>query len=160
MGASGWSYFVPYQPDLNAALRQIQETVFRSGDYFRPARFYRQMLERGAISKDRFYELVQRAGDDTRPATMQELIELRGKQGTHSILDMRYVSPDRDLCTISALMPHEYRRLWRTLHPTHEMAAAKIDELTSLRGAWQGVYAIIWRGEKEHEILFCGMSGD
>ncbi len=160
MGASGWSYFVPYQPDLNAALRRVQEAVFRSGDYFRPAKYYRQMLERGAISKDRFYELVQRAGDDTRPASMQELIDIRGTQGTHSIIDMRYVSPDRDLFTISALMPHEYRRLWRTHRPTHEMAVAKINELTALRGTWQGVYVIVWKDEAEDEILFCGLSGD
>ena len=28
MGASGWSHFVPYQADIGAALRQVQQEVF------------------------------------------------------------------------------------------------------------------------------------
>jgi len=36
MGATGWCYFTPYLPNTQAALRQLQETVFRSGAYERP----------------------------------------------------------------------------------------------------------------------------
>ncbi len=33
MGASGWSYFVPYDPDPNRALEALRWKVFRAGDY-------------------------------------------------------------------------------------------------------------------------------
>lgn len=33
MGASFWSYFVPYQADLGAALQALREKVFAEGDY-------------------------------------------------------------------------------------------------------------------------------
>ncbi len=35
MGASGWSYFAPYQEDINAALQQFRRQVFESGKYFK-----------------------------------------------------------------------------------------------------------------------------
>lgn len=33
MGATGWSHFVPYQSDINAALQQLRQQVFASGNY-------------------------------------------------------------------------------------------------------------------------------
>jgi hypothetical protein len=33
MGASGWSYFVPYEADVSAALQRLREDVFARGDY-------------------------------------------------------------------------------------------------------------------------------
>jgi Protein of unknown function (DUF1639) len=33
MGATGWSYFVPYQADVSAALQRLREDVFARGDY-------------------------------------------------------------------------------------------------------------------------------
>jgi len=33
MGASGWSYFVPYEADVSAALQRLREDVFTRGDY-------------------------------------------------------------------------------------------------------------------------------
>lgn len=33
MGATGWSYFVPYEVDASAALRRLREDVFARGDY-------------------------------------------------------------------------------------------------------------------------------
>jgi len=35
MGASGWSYFVPYQPDIQKALQELREVVFQRGGYYR-----------------------------------------------------------------------------------------------------------------------------
>lgn len=36
MGASGWTYFTPYQPQPSEALRELQQQVFASGQYQRP----------------------------------------------------------------------------------------------------------------------------
>jgi hypothetical protein len=33
MGATGWSYFVPYEADISAALQRLREDVFTRGDY-------------------------------------------------------------------------------------------------------------------------------
>lgn len=33
MGATGWSYFVPYEADIPAALQRLREDVFRRGDF-------------------------------------------------------------------------------------------------------------------------------
>jgi len=36
MGASGWRYFTPYQPDINAALQALRQRVFEGGAYGDP----------------------------------------------------------------------------------------------------------------------------
>ena len=36
MGASGWTYFTPYDPDPNAALQRLRQEVFATGQYARP----------------------------------------------------------------------------------------------------------------------------
>lgn len=33
MGATGWSYFVPYEADVSAALQRLRENAFTRGDY-------------------------------------------------------------------------------------------------------------------------------
>src|SRR5204863_9878348 len=33
MGATGWSYFVPYEADISAALKRLRDNVFERGDY-------------------------------------------------------------------------------------------------------------------------------
>jgi hypothetical protein len=37
MGASGWSYFVPFDPDPSAALIRLKAKVRKSGEYYRGA---------------------------------------------------------------------------------------------------------------------------
>ena len=37
MGASGWSYFVPFEPDPTAALTKLKAKVRKSGEYYRGA---------------------------------------------------------------------------------------------------------------------------
>jgi len=34
MGASGWSYFVPHQPNLDTELQQLKAKVFAEGRYY------------------------------------------------------------------------------------------------------------------------------
>jgi hypothetical protein len=51
MGASGWSYFVPYQPDINKALQELRQKVFQEGDYFKPAEWQKRLYEHKIISE-------------------------------------------------------------------------------------------------------------
>ena len=59
MGASGWHYFAPFQPDIKAALDQLRDEVFATGEYFKPALFY------GA--------LMHQVGDQLEPNVVEEV---------------------------------------------------------------------------------------
>lgn len=80
MGASWWSYFVAYQPDLQAAFTELQQRVFAAGDYWWAA-----PGEPGRSASEY----------PDRPRTLQELFADERVQdaGTHSILDMERVLP-------------------------------------------------------------------
>ncbi|PWU50199.1 hypothetical protein DLE60_23765 [Micromonospora globispora] len=52
MGASGWSYTVPYQPDLNAALHELRERVFAEGRYYWAVGDYCRWTGRCAVLHD------------------------------------------------------------------------------------------------------------
>jgi hypothetical protein len=65
MGASGWHYFVPFDADVNRALQQLREDVFRSGKYHSPSK--------------------------KRPASIEALVRMCAEDGTHSILDVTRV---------------------------------------------------------------------
>lgn len=97
MGASGWDYYVPYQPDLAAALRELRRQVLDSGDYWWavPGEF--------GTSAAKF---------PNRPRTEAELWadEVVQESGTHSILDMERVLDDGeepDYCTVQPVTEAE-----------------------------------------------------
>src|ERR1041385_3314556 len=67
MGASGWSYFVPFDTNFEAALTRLHQDVFRSGKYSAPGK--------------------------KKPKTIDELRKRTGEDGTHSILDITRIAP-------------------------------------------------------------------
>jgi hypothetical protein len=46
MGATGWSYFVPYQQDINVALEELNDDVFKQGQYEQSFNFNQNEVER------------------------------------------------------------------------------------------------------------------
>jgi len=66
MGKSGWRYFVPFQPDIQAALDGLRADVFRRRDFVASRRA-------------------------ARANTIDEAVRLAGEDGTHSILDVAVV---------------------------------------------------------------------
>ncbi|WP_446218961.1 hypothetical protein [Micromonospora sp. IBHARD004] len=147
MGASSWSYFVPYQPDLNAALEALCEKVFTSGDYW---------WARGEIGRS--------AGSyDNRPATMADLFadEWVQESGTHSILDMHHVLADGeepDYGTVQPVTRAETLHYAGTEVLTRDHVSA-IDDLARQR--WFGRCAILHGADgSPEEIYFWGYSGD
>lgn len=74
MGASGWHYFVPFDPDPQAALQRLREDVFRRGQYFSP--------------KTKKPGLLKPAKAAAAPKSIEELLALCKESGTHSILDV------------------------------------------------------------------------
>ncbi|BCJ32446.1 hypothetical protein [Actinocatenispora sera] len=145
MGASGWDYFVAYQPDLNEALRALRDKVLAEGDYWwavpgKPASAY-----------------------GNRPRSFAELFADEGVQtdGTHSILDMDHVladGEDPDYGTVQPVTDDEALQYAGTKTLTREHVAA-IDDLVTRR--WFGRCAILHDASgTPNEIYFWGYSGD
>jgi hypothetical protein len=150
MGGHFWSYSVPYQKDIRAALEALREQEFRAGRFWQPAEvepgFFGRLLDRGP-SKPK------------RPASIPEALKISDATGTRSILDMERVTDTPELGAVSPLQPQELRELFGTEQPTLETiekSEAFIDRLE--RG--QGVYIILHEQGKPEKIYFAGYSYD
>jgi hypothetical protein len=143
MGASGWSHVVAYQADLNKALRDLQDRIFRDEDYY-------------------WYD------DDERPASLEELWRLLsqtdlGETGTHSILDVYGVDVnDTDFGTIRPLTAAERQRWFGSDTPTRADYDDLHDniEFHADPPRWSGHCVVLYRDGKPDEIAFWGSSGD
>jgi len=136
VGASGWSYFVPYQADIEAALQNLRQEAFAQGNYYNPI------------------------DSDPGPQTMEELIQLCDLEGTHSVIDMTNVSTRPDFGVVSSLTKQEYLDIFQTATPTREMIERAAARLQTLRDGWQGVYVLAHTDGVPTEIFFTGFSGD
>ncbi|NBE84893.1 hypothetical protein [Micromonospora rubida] len=147
MGASGWSYFVTYQPDLQGALDDLRARVFADGDYW---------WARGEIGT---------AASDyrDRPQTLDELYgdEWVQESGTHSILDMIRVvteSEKPDYGTVQPVTTREARRCAGTEVLTREHVEAIVGLAEQ---SWFGRCAVLHDATgRPDEIYFWGRSGD
>jgi hypothetical protein len=148
VGASGWDYYVAYQPDLQAALDELRRRVFEAGDYW------------WAVP----YEFGKSAADfPDRPRTEAELWadESVQESGTHSILDMSRVVTDGEEPDFGTVQPvTEAEALDRvgvaTLTREHVEALGPLAEQR-----WFGRCAVLHDAAgKPNEIYFWGFSGD
>lgn len=176
MGASGWSYFVPYQRDIQKALDGLRERVFQSGDYF-----------------------DGRPGAKRRYTTIDALLRAKAEDGTHSILDVRTISDTskqndvlegvdrRDLMlkmqnlmakdpagfmrwaareehlSIGIVYPLSDEQLVKTLgslQPERRAVALAASTIGSSCSRGSGRYVVVYRDGAPDEIFFAGVSGD
>lgn len=147
MGASGWSYYVPYQPDLEAALDALRERVFAEGDYW---------WARGEFGRSA-------AEYENRPRTMDELWrdEWVQESGTHSIIDMFGVLAEGAEPEHLMVLPvSSAEALDRT--GTDRLTREHVDAIDSLADQrWVGRCAILHDAAGQpSEIYFWGFSGD
>ncbi|MET7427073.1 hypothetical protein [Dactylosporangium sp. NPDC005555] len=148
MGASAWDYYVPYQPDINAALLELQAKVLADGTYY--------WAGGGAA-------FGQAVHEENRPTSMDDLWadETVQSEGTHSILDMeRVVSPGErpGFASVEPVTPDEARGCAGTEILTREHAPL-IKDLASRR--WYGRCAVLHDPDGHPaEIYFFGYSGD
>ncbi|MEU8179238.1 hypothetical protein AB0B85_22490 [Micromonospora sp. NPDC049044] len=147
MGASGWKYFVAYQPDLDAALDALRDEVFAEGRYW---------WARG--------EIPSSASDyPNRPATMKELFDDESVQesGTHSILDVYRVLDEGETPEFGTVEPVSAAEALRHAG-TERLTREHVDAIEGLAAqGWFGRCAVLHdaQGEPE-EIYFWGYSGD
>jgi hypothetical protein len=132
MGAEPWDYFVPYEPDIQAALEKLRQREFRAGRY---------------------------RGSEDDPATIEEAIENMDADGTGSILDMMSVGETPDYFKVAPMPSEVQRRLFGTDKPTRQMIERNHDFWEDIERG-QGVYIIAYKEEKPSEIFFGGYSFD
>jgi hypothetical protein len=183
MGATGWNYFVPFEENVEAVLQRLRQQVFKEGKYgsdiLAPDRMkavFEQMLARSPNPEqtrkqmeeamEKLAQLRQRMPPEPpKPSTIEELLEQRAENGTHSIIDIQRISDVPDFAAVSPMPDQRLREIFGTDRPMRTMVESKLgdrelveDPLVSER--WQGVYFTIYRDGKPDEICFMGTSGD
>lgn len=157
MGATDWSYFVPYEAEWSEALAKLQAKTFDEGEYSGP----------GGYSGD------ERHG--AKPGTIGALRSRTAEGGTHSILDMVRIvrdprpprgpswEPDFDMDFFAVVAPlpnDDLQRIFGTTKPDHAMIDKHMKSLHDLRGRWEGTCIVVYDGDMPSELLFIGFSGD
>lgn len=165
MGASGWAYFVPYQVDTNRALQELRKSVFQSGEYYSEAKLLSTTLEsmRERVQAEmlqQFQNRLSQLQNQPKPQTIEELLEMNGESGTHSILDIDGISKTTSFGKIAPLSPQQLRRLFGSEEPTREKVEKTIVEIQSLCRRWEGVFLCVFQNGLPSEICFVGVSGD
>jgi len=149
MGAEPWSCFVPYQPDIAAALEAAKAQEFAAGRY--------RVLD-----------------PDDPPATIDDAREQAAESGTASVLDMIGVAdaPHSDagdwfatgdipasFCMAAPLRREQLLELYGTERPGRIQVERNSDFYEWIdRGL--GIYVIVYEGETPSEIFFAGYSFD
>ena len=190
MGATGWSYFVPYQKNINKALQVLRRQVFTEGQYQGPYKPTGEELETAKLVLKTANSLLAARSPDpettrkqldvllafsgvlerprrTRPApkTIKGLLKRCGENGTHSILDIDRVSPTPALGAVTPLSQQQLLSIFGTEQPARSLVetwSAQIDppDAEPLYGRWEGIYLIVYQDSQPHEIYFEGCSGD
>jgi|SRR5882672_9938688 len=152
MGAEFWSYFVPYQEDIRAALEALREQEFRAGRFYQPSR-----VQPGFFG--RIVDLPP--SKPKRPTSIRDAIKIADTNatGTRSILDMERVSDTPASSAVSPVAPDELLRLFGTEQPTREMVE-RSEELTEMIDRGQGVYIVTYQQGRPDGIYFAGYSFD
>jgi hypothetical protein len=132
MGAEPWDYFVPNEPDVQAALDKLRDREFRAGRF---------------------------RGSERRPATIEEAVENMEADGTGSILDIDHVADEPDFCAVAPLPADELVRWFGTDKPTRAMIEANLDFFEDIERG-QGVYIVAYQNGTAAEIFFGGYSFD
>jgi hypothetical protein len=182
MGATTWSYFTPYDNNVDAALQRLRQEVFKDGKYGNgiPATddmraMFEQVIAQNpkpALARQQMEEAMARIEQlrdsippQPRAETIDELLEQRAESGTHSILDIQRISTTPDFGAVSPLPGEVMEELFGTDKPTRKKVEEKLGEhdlvehsLVSER--WQGIYFTIYRDDKPDELFFMGTSGD
>jgi len=150
MGARFWSYFVPYQEDVRAALDALREQEFLAGRFYQPTE----------VQPGFFGRIVGRLPSKPKPpASILEARTISGATGTRSILDIERISDACDYHAVLLVPRHELRRLLGTEQPTREKVE-QCEELVEGVDRGQGICVVTYKQGKPDGIYFAGYSFD
>jgi hypothetical protein len=148
LGGHPWFYFVEYEPDIDAALQKLRRREFEAGRY------------NPAVDFPEFPLTADSPAPGAQHDSIEEAIEDADADGTRSILDMERISGEPDFNAVTPMPRETLLELFGTERPTREMIdeSDELFELMDERG--QGVYVIVYEGERPSEIFFAGYSFD
>jgi len=147
VGGHPWFYFVEYEPEINAALQKLRQREFEAGRY------------NPAVDFPDFPVNEQSHAPGAQHDSIDEAIEDADADGTRSILDMERVAEEADFNAVAPLTRATLLELFGTERPTREMVEAS-EELFDALERGQGVYIVVYEGERPSEIFFAGYSFD
>ena len=149
MGAMPYSYYVNYQPDLQAALRALRDREFQAGRY-NPAMPFVQ-------SSDFFGADARAPG--AQHASILDALLASDADGTRSILDLFSVEDTPGDNVAHRLSDEQLQQLLGTTRPTHEIIE-NCDDLFEPIERGQGVCIVVYKDDQPDEIFFAGYSFD
>jgi hypothetical protein len=147
MGAEPYFYFVPYQPDTNAALQELRAREFRAGRYNPVMPFLSFPIDPNAPSPG------------AQHASIEEAFEDADADGTRSILDLERIATEPDFGAVVPLGAEVLEELYGTSHPSRAMVEENMDFFEDIERG-QGIYLVVYKDERPDEILFAGYSFD
>jgi len=165
MGASGWTYFVPYKSDIAKALNGLREQVFQSSKYYQREAFWQEMNEDDYSNEDEdiredSINWLRRMKAMKEPTKIEELILWNEEEGTHSIIDITEISPTPEFGKAAPLDAQQLMNLFNTENPSRSMVEQKVNEIAQLREGWEATYIIVYENGLPDQIFFTGYTGD
>src|SRR4051812_40347311 len=167
MGAEPWSYFVPYQPDIQAAMESLQQHEFAAGRYHSrrthdpslPWPSSIEDLRANYLTEDGSRSIIDMIAIADQPGNGALAQELSGLMEESPEMADLFGSGMSDFCTAVRLPDEELQRLFGTTHPTRQMIENNHDYYENI-GRGCGIYIIAYREETPDEIFFAGYSFD
>ena len=173
MGASDWSYFVPYQPNISKALQELREAVFQRGEYYQRPPYWQDMTFEEFMPPDltkeereEYLADFQKLQALPEPTSIETLIAWNAEEGTHSIIDIVEILPKPGFGAAAPLSNKDLERFFGTDRPTRAMIEGKEgvlgpflqQEMGRYRG--EATYILVYKDGEPDEIYFTGYSGD
>lgn len=154
MGGSPWWYIEPYEADVEAALKALQEREFKAGRYS-PVMLKWDM---------KFPITASSPAPGAEHDSIEDAVEASAEEGTASILDMSGVVTDPDDWGLRAFTPEQLRSFFGTEQPTLAQVEANIDgegeSLFTAIDRGEGYYCVIYENGQPSAYLFAGYSFD
>jgi hypothetical protein len=147
MGAHPYFYFVPYQPDTNAALQELRAREFRAGRYNPVIPFLNFPIDPNSPSPG------------AQHASIAEAFEDADADGTRSILDLERIATEPDFGAVVPLGADVLEELYGTSQPSRAMVEVNMDFFEDIERG-QGIYLVVYKEGRPDEILFAGYSYD
>jgi len=172
MGASAWSYFVPFQSDIHKAFQELRWNVYKYGKYIvrvfpNPDSFsFNQFINnRIGLTKadlEAFEEAYSQEIERLKiiPNSPDSLLQKYGYNGTHSIIDIKEISTVYNEIESGPLSNDILIDLFRTIKPSHDLIINKEVDIQAMRGPYFCTYIIVYNDDQPSEIFFAGNSGD
>jgi hypothetical protein len=158
MGGHYIDYFVPYQPDINQALRDLQQQILDEGDF--PWLEEHRARPKTVVEYEEFREWLQRAFlSDVDDEENDEIMYAFEGFETYTALDMEGISETPFAARLCPLSEDELDVYFDTHEPTKEQIQANYD-FTEIIERGYGIYTIAYQNGKPSEIYFGFYSND